>query len=302
MKKLYRYFKFYIKTTFRNITRHLGLTFSASVAVSITLILISVFSLISANLTNMTFHIEDQVTIRVSIDNIVKDDAITQLQNTIESIENVKSVTYSSGQDELNAYKEEYQGENSLFSMYDGENSPVRDAFIVEVNEPSKIENVTKSIKNTDGVFSAEYGGSSTQDLLAGAKMVRDGSIVFIVFLILIAVFLISNKIKMSIYTRKNEIAIMRFVGTSNWSVKFPMMLEGMCIGFFGAVVPTILTIAGYQYLYSLTKGEMMSTMIQLSPVYPLTIQISLLMIGIGVLVGFFGGFLSTTRYLRWKR
>lgn len=302
MKKLYRYFKFYIKTTFRNITRHLGLTFSASVAVSITLILISVFSLISANLTNMTFHIEDQVTIRVSIDNIVKDDAITQLQNTIESIENVKSVTYSSGQDELNAYKEEYQGENSLFSMYDGENSPVRDAFIVEVSEPSKIENITKAIKNTDGVFSAEYGGSSTQDLLAGAKMVRDGSIIFILFLILIAVFLISNKIKMSIYTRKNEIAIMRFVGTSNWSVKFPMMLEGMCIGFIGAIVPTILTIVGYQYLYSLTKGEMMSTMIQLSPVYPLTLQISLLMVGIGVLVGFFGGFISTTRYLRWKR
>lgn len=302
MKKLYRYFKFYIKTTFRNITRHLGLTFSASVAVSITLILISVFSLISANLTNMTFHIEDQVTIRVSIDTIVKDDAITQLQNTIKSIENVKSVTYSSGQDELNAYKEEYQGENNLFSMYDGENSPVRDAFIVEVNEPSKIEIVTKLIQKTDGVFSAEYGGSSTQDLLAGAKMVRDGSIIFILFLILIAVFLISNKIKMSIYTRKNEIAIMRFVGTSNWSVKFPMMLEGMCIGFFGAIVPTILTIVGYQYLYSLTKGEMMSTMIQLSPVYPLTIQISLLMIGIGVLVGFFGGFISTTRYLRWKR
>lgn len=152
------------------------------------------------------------------------------------------------------------------------------------------------------GIVSAEYGGESTSGMIATFEKIREGGMLFIIFLVIIAVFLISNKIKMSIYTRKQEIAIMRFVGASNWAIKFPMMLEGIFIGLLGSLVPVLLTIFGYQYIHNALGGTFMSNMFVLQKVFPLTLEISEVLVLIGMLVGLVGSFFSTTRYLHWKR
>lgn len=302
MKKLYRYFKFHIKTAYKNITRHLGMTFSASFAVTVTLILISAFMLITSNLSNFTYHIEEQLTIRASIDNIVKDKEKKEMEKQISKMEAVKSIKLSTGDDELKSYKEEYKDDKGLFSMYEGKTNPIRDTFIIEVKKGSDIQAVADSVGKIKGIASSEFGGASTNDMIQAFQSLRQGGMIFIIFLILIAVFLISNKIKMSIYTRKHEIAIMRFVGASNWCIKFPMMLEGMVIGFLGSIVPILLTIFGYQYFYQIMNGAMLTNMFVLKEVFPLTMQISIILITIGMLVGLVGSFFSTTKYLRWKR
>lgn len=302
MKKLYRYFKFHIKTAYKNITRHLGMTFSASFAVTVTLILISAFMLITSNLSNFTYHIEEQLTIRASIDNIVKDKEKKEMEKQISKMEAVKSIKLSTGDDELKSYKEEYKDDKGLFSMYEGKTNPIRDTFIIEVKKGSDIQAVADSVGKIKGIASSEFGGASTNDMIQAFQSLRQGGMIFIIFLILIAVFLISNKIKMSIYTRKHEIAIMRFVGASNWCIKFPMMLEGMVIGFLGSIVPILLTIFGYQYFYQIMNGAMLTNMFVLKEAFPLTMQISIILISIGMLVGLVGSFFSTTKYLRWKR
>lgn len=302
MKKLYRYFKFHMKTAYKNIIRHLGLTFSASFAVAITLILISVFMLIASNLTNFTYHIEQQVTIRASIDNIVKAKEKTELEKQIKAMPEVKNVTLSTGKEELESYKKEYAEDEGLFSMYEGKTSPIRDTFIIEAKQGKDIKALSEKIGKIKGIATSEFGGESTSNMIKSLKSIRDGGMVFIIFLVLIAVFLISNKIKMSIYTRKNEIAIMRFVGASNWCIKFPMMLEGIVIGLLGSILPILLTIFGYQYIYKILNGALMTNMFELKSVFPLTTQISLTLLLIGVVVGLSGSFFSTTKYLRWKR
>lgn len=301
MKKLYRYFKFHMKTAYKNIIRHLGLTLSASFAVATTLTLISIFMLIALNLTNFTDHIEKQVTIRASIDNTEKSKETT-LQQQITAISGVKSVTLSTGEEELNSYKNEYKDDEGLFSMYEGKTSPIRDTFIIEINKNEDIQKISKEIGELKGIVTSEYGGESTQNMIKSLNFIRTGGMIFIIFLVLIAIFLISNKIKMSIYTRKNEIAIMRFVGASNWSIKFPMMLEGVVIGILGSILPILLTIFGYHYLYKVMDGAILTNMLVLKKVFPITIQISFLLLIVGVLVGLLGSFSSTTRYLRWKR
>lgn len=302
MKKLYRHVKFYIKTSMKSVKRHMGMTISASMAVSITLILISMFMLIGENLNNFTYYIEEQLTIRVSIDTIASNQQKKAMEKTIKAMEGVTSVTFSSGKEELAAYKEEYGENESLFSMYDGDASPVRDAYIVELKEASNIEAICEKITELSGVAAADYGGEGTSAMISTFENIRAGSMIFIVFLVLIAILLIGNKIKLSIYTRREEIAVMRFVGASNWFIKAPMMLEGMMIGILGSILPVALTIAGYQYLYQLFQGVMLSDMFQLSKVYPMTLEISGILISIGLLVGIIGSFFSTTRYLRWKR
>ena len=300
MKKLYRYIKFHLKMTYKNIVRHFGLTFSASVAVSITLILISVFMLLTNNLNSFTKHIEQQVTIRASIDTIVKDKQKQQLLHAIEQLNTVKHVTLSTGKEELENYKAEFQDDSTMFDMYEGKANPIRDTFLIEVKNGKDIQKTADKIENMKGIVSAEYGGDSTSGMISTFEKIREGGMIFIIFLIVIAVFLISNKIKMSIYTRKQEIAIMRFVGASNWAIKFPMMLEGVFIGILGSLVPVLLTIFGYQYVYTILGGTFMSNMFVLQTVFPMTLEISGILILIGVLVGLVGSFFS--RYLHWKR
>ncbi len=302
MKKLYRYLKFHFKMTCKNIVRHFGLTFSAICAVSVTLILISVFMLITANLNHFTQNIEQQVTIRASIDTIVTAKEQKKLQEQIASLDSVKSVKLSTGQEELDKFKQEYEDDASLFEMYEGDNNPIRDTFIIELKKGESIEQTASVIEEMKGIVSAEYGGDTTSSMMSTFSAIREGSFIFIIFLVVIAVLLISNKIKMSIYTRKQEIAIMRFIGASNWSIKFPMMLEGIFIGIFGSILPVLLTIFCYQFIYNNLQGSFMSSMFVLQAVYPLTLQISLLLVGISMIVGLVGSFLSTTRYLRWKR
>ena len=288
--------------TYKNIVRHFGLTFSASVAVSITLILISVFMLLTSNLNSFTKHIEQQVTIRASIDTIVKDKQKQQLLHAIEQLNTVKHVTLSTGKEELENYKAEFQDDSTMFDMYEGKANPIRDTFLIEVKNGKDIQKTADKIENMKGIVSAEYGGDSTSGMISTFEKIREGGMIFIIFLIVIAVFLISNKIKMSIYTRKQEIAIMRFVGASNWAIKFPMMLEGVFIGILGSLVPVLLTIFGYQYVYTILGGTFMSNMFVLQTVFPMTLEISGILILIDVLVGLVGSFFSTTRYLRWKR
>lgn len=302
MKKIYRHVKFYIKTSFKSIRRHIGMSISASMAVSITLILISMFMLIGDNLKTFTYHIEKQLTIRVSIDNVATQKEKDALMKAVQNLDGVKKVTFSSGKKELEEYKKEYQDENHLFDMYDGKSSPIRDALIVDMQNADQIDATCKEIRKMKNVISADYGGDSTDQMISIFASIRSGSMIFIVFLVLIAALLIGNKIKMSIYTRREEIAVMRNVGASNWFIKAPMMLEGMLIGFFGSILPIILTVFGYQYLYQFMHGVFLSDMFQLQAVYPMTIQISALLIGTGMIVGLVGSFLSTTKYLRWKR
>lgn len=288
--------------TYKNIVRHFGLTFSASVAVAITLILISVFMLITSNLNSFTKNIEQQVTIRASIDTIVKDKQKQQLLSDIKKLDAVKSVKLSTGEEELENYKSEFQEDSSLFDMYEGKANPIRDTFLIEVKDGRDIQKTAAAVNGMKGIVSAEYGGDSTSGMIATFGKIREGGMIFIIFLIVIAVFLISNKIKMSIYTRKQEIAIMRFVGASNWAIKFPMMLEGIFIGLLGSLIPVLLTVFGYQYIYNVLNGTFMSNMFVLQNVFPMTLEISGVLVLIGVLVGLVGSFFSTTRYLHWKR
>ena len=286
MKKLYRYIKFHLKMTYKNIVRHFGLTFSASVAVAITLILISVFMLITSNLNGFTKNIEQQVTIRASIDTIVKDKQKQQLLQDIKKLDTVKSVKPSTGKEELENYKAEYSEDSSLFDMYEGKANPIRDTFLIEMKKGKDIQQTAKKIADMKGIVSAEYGGESTSGMIATFEKIREGGMLFIIFLVIIAVFLISNKIKMSI----------------NWAIKFPMMLEGIFIGLLGSLVPVLLTIFGYQYIHNALGGTFMSNMFVLQKVFPLTLEISEVLVLIGMLVGLVGSFFSTTRYLHWKR
>ena len=205
-----------------------------------------------------------------------------------------------SKEEELDALIKE---NGAMFKQYKGEDkNPLYDVLNVELKDNTKISKVTKKISKMDGVVQATYGGSAINTMIQLFKNIRVWGSVFVGLMVLIAVFLIRNTIKMTILVRKDEIAIMRTVGAYNWYISLPFVLEGIFIGFWGALGPVLICIFGYTGLYHVMNGMFFSDMMSMLKPYPFVLCTSGGILLIGMVVGMLGSYLAVRKYLRWTR
>lgn len=298
MIKLIKQLPHHFVTAGKGLFRHLAMTISSASAVMVTLILISLFMILAGNVDNFAMNVESSLKIHATIDKIKTKEEITTMEETIKKMDGIASVSFSSKEEELNTLIDE---SGSIFERYQDHN-PMSDAFIIEVKQASDIPKITQALNDTEGIEKAQYGGESINNMIKTFEAVRTGGTIFVAVLGLLAIFLISNTIKMTIYTRNTEISIMRSVGATNGYIKTPFMIEGMFIGMLGAILPVILTCVGYAFLYQSMDGQFLSNMFILQKPIPFIIMISGVLFISGAVVGFIGSFLATTRYLRWHR
>lgn len=303
MIKFFRLIPYHIKTAFHSLIRHTAMTFSSSSTVAIALTLLMVFLVASSNISNFTHNIEKSLMIHATIESNVHDEELQQLQEKIEKLDHVVKVTYSNKDDELNSYLNNVdEASRKLYDTYQGEGNPLLDAFQVEVDKGESMEIVSKQLNKMDGIVESNFGGDSASMIVKAMDGIRYTGGIFVIALSLLAVFLISNTIKSAIYSRNNEIAIMRNVGATNGFIKLPFMIEGMFIGILGSVIPMCMTYFGYSYLYQTMNGVFLLPMLELQPIYPFVMQVSLALLVTGMIVGIMGSFFAVNKYLKWKR
>lgn len=300
MIKFFRSFPRHIKNAFFSLFRHFAMSLSACSALTVTLILFGVFLMIAGNVSLFATNIEDDVRIHVVLDsNVKKDSDIEKIQKSLEKVKDVKKVEFSDKDAELELMIKE-RGED--LKMFRGEENPLNHAYFVSVKNANNIDKISEEIKRINGVKAVAYGGDSVTQLIKILNSIQNGGLIFVGLLSSLALFLISNAIKMTIYARNKEISIMRNVGATNWYIKIPFMLEGVFIGILGAILPCVFTFFVYNYLYNAMNGQIITGVFRLQPVYPFTLQVCLLITCFGIIVGLLGSFFSTTKYLKWKR
>jgi cell division transport system permease protein len=293
-----------IKEGFSGVGRHLAMAISSAIAVTITLLIISLFIIFSYNVQNFTKNIESSMEISVMVDynyeDSAKEDAI---QKSIEAIDGVKKVTYSNKDQEFQYYIDSFDDEKTkeAFEPFKDDN-PMHDAFYVEAASGDQITEIASEIQKIEGVAEVNYGGQSTVSMVDTMAMVRKIGGFLVIGLTLLAVFLIQNTIKLTISARKDEITIMRNVGATNSFIRSPFVIEGIIIGVLGSIIPIALTVWGYTTLYQQSGGILVSNMFKLVKPNPYIFYLAGILLGIGVIVGFVGSLLSVNRYLRWKR
>ncbi len=286
------------KSAAKNLTRYLAMSVSCSSAVMITLLLMGTSMVLAANINSFAVNVENHLMIHASIDSIATPKMIKEIKKDIEKQTKVKSVEYSSKDDELNILIKE---SGSVFERY-REHNPMSNVFIVEVKQAKDIPAITKYLNNLKGIEKAQYGGQGIKDMIQLFEVIRKGIGIFVLILGVLSVFLIVNTIKLTIQMRKQEIVIMRNVGATNSFIKTPFMFEGMLIGMLASIVPILVIIFGYTYLYQYMDGKFFSSMFAM--VYPneLVYRISGILFLSGMLVGIVSSFLAATKYLRWRR
>lgn len=290
----------HIITAIQSIWRNGVMSVSSIFAVTVTLLLIGLIGVVAINVQDMTQDVENSLTIHVKLERDATEEQVAQVGEEIRQIGQIKTVTYSSKDEQLTILQESYgeDGKN-LFESYRDDN-PLGDAYIVEVEDAQFLPQIAKQIADLEYVNKANYGGDSTSTLVSSLENIRNGGAIFIVALGIIALMLISNTIKVAITARQTEISIMRMVGASNWYIRIPFMIEGILIGILGAIVPCLCLYFGYNFMFSQMQGVFFSSMLTLRAPYPFIYQFALLLILLGSGVGLVGSYFSVRKFLKF--
>ena len=289
------------KEAFWGITHHVAMVISTANAVTITLVLVSVLSLLIANISQITYDVEDDIQLYVKIENEVLDEDIQSIQNKISRIAGVEGIEYSDADNELDRFIAAYGEAGKIYEIYRQDN-PLSRVFIIKVANGYSLAELSTQISTVEGIQSVDFGGATVEDFVKLLNGIREVGTIFVIALALLAIFLIYNTIKITINSRKEEIGIMRLVGATNSYIRSPLVLDGMFIGVLGSIIPILLTIFGYNYIYTSLNGQLVSGILKLIDVFPFTLWVSLLVLVAGVTVGVIGSYISATIYLRYKR
>lgn len=264
---------------------------------TITLILVAVAIFLSYNVREVTTTLEHELTIVVYYKQDVTDEQKMELENALKTMDNVDTYEIKN-KDE---WKAEMQKESdTLKTTLDYlEENPLLDSVIVTVKNVDDLSETANKIREYDFVSSAEYGEGMVENVIGIFDAISWGTIAMVVALVLVTAFLISNTIKLTIFSRKTEIEIMRLVGASNSAIKLPFIFEGFILGVFGSIIPILISIYGYVVLYNQTGGYVFTKIITLVEPFPFVIYLSLILLLIGSLVGMFGSWRAVRKHLK---
>lgn len=288
----------HIREGVKNIFRNGWMTFASVSAVAVTLLLVGSFLAIMMNLNEFANTIESDVEISVHIDVSAKENDIKQLQTRIERIAEVEKVTFSSKDEQLQKLIKSMGEEGEAYELFEQDN-PLSDVFVVKTVEPTQVMKVAKQIETFDHTEKVLYGKGTVEKLFKGFGIARNIGIGIIVGLLFTAMFLISNTIKITIVARRREIEIMKLVGATNGFIRWPFFIEGLLLGVIGSIIPIIITVWSYSYIFTTASPKLEGTFFTLLPVSPFIFQLSGLLLAIGAFIGVWGSLVSVRKFLK---
>lgn len=290
-----------IRNAFTSVFRNFSLSIGSISCTAITLTLVTIAILFSYNISSMTKDIEDTLTIVAFVESRANDEVISKVKSELEALDNVdpKSIEFNSSAEISQKMAEEYETINTILDVLDKEDNPIQATYVVKVKDVTRMSETADKIEKLEHITHVKYGESLVNKLISSFNVLRNACLIAVGALIIVTVLLISNTIKLTIFSRKNEISIMRLVGTSNSVIKMPFLFEGFILGLIGAVIPVLLTIYGYQFLYDFVGGKVFTNMFILVEPKLIIYKISIILLVVGGLVGMLSSIGAVRKYLK---
>lgn len=307
-----RYFFRHIWESIKNLKRNIWMTIAAVSSVAITLTLVGIFAATLLNIQRVASAVQNNIQINTYLDidstdtakiiqntagKQVKNDKYHEIYDQIVQVPGVNKVTFSSKDEQLKKLQDTM---GDVWKMYDKDTNPLQDIYIVETKKSTQVKSASEQIKTITGVESVDYGGVNSEKLFKFSDFIKTWGLVGTGLLIIIAIFLISNTIRMTIMSRQRDIEIMRLVGAKNSYIRGPFFFEGAWVGFLGAILPSVIIYFLYVFAYRQFTPELQLNGLSMYPInYYLYILIGALFV-IGIIIGSLGSVLSMRRYLKF--
>lgn len=295
----FRTFKRHIREGFKNIYRNGWMTFASILAVTLTLVLVGAFLALILNLNQMANKLESDVEIKVLIERTADDEEIKELGQEIEKIDGIKSIVFSSKDEELKSLILDMGEEGKIWQQYEEDENPLHHAFIVRGENPEETKIIASEIEKLDIVEGIDFGEAIVKRLFQFNSYARNIGLVLVIGLVLTAIFLISNTIKLTIMARSTEIGIMKLVGATNGFIRWPFFVEGLLLGVLGSAIPIAGILSGYYYLETNIKDKITFSFVDLLPFNPFAWQLSIIILLLGTFIGIWGSVMSVRKFLK---
>lgn len=299
MMKPFRMIGRNMRDALKSVFRNFSLSIASISCITITLILVSLSLLSSYNIRNITDLVKKDFTIVTFLDKDITKTEIDVLKDKIKKLDNISTITFESKQAIADSMMKTSDVFKNIMSKWDNTNNPLKDTFLIKVKKTEKISITANDIKELKGVSLVRYGEGMVEQMLSIFKTVEKALLVIVISLVLVTAFLIANTIKLTIFSRRKEIEIMRLVGASNINIEIPFILEGLILGIMGSIIPIGLVIYGYSVLYAKFNGQLFSPFVRLVSPEPFIYIISLALVSIGIVVGMLGSFRAVRKHLK---
>ena len=284
-----------IKSGFTGIFSH-GLMSFATVTITMAcLIIMGSFGLLVVNINEMIADLESENEVVAFIDENLTEEEARAIEPLIEAVPNVAGAEFMSRAEAMENFQEDYDPE--LFDSLD--ESVFRHRYIIHLTDISLTAQTKTDLEAVDGVADVNAHLDYAQGFITARNIVSIVSLALIVILIIVSFFIMTNTIKLATFTRREEIAIMRMVGACNGFIRCPFIVEGLVLGVLGSLLAFIIEWGLYSLLLNRVMGGVASTLISLVPFSAVMWPLLIAFLGVGILVGIFGGSSAIRNYLK---
>ncbi len=287
---------YHIKEGFRSIFTHGLMSFASVCMIVACLLIMGSFSLVAVNINHMLSDLEDENEFLAYVDDSYTEEEARSLQTRLESIPNVSAVTFISREEALQNFRNE-QSNAALFQDLDP--STLRDRYSIHVEEIEGLSDAAAQVEQVEGI--AEVRASL--EIADGFVMLRNVAsaiaIILVVMLVVISIFIIANTIKLATFTRREEIAIMKMCGATNWFIRWPFLVEGVLLGLFGGVLAYLAQWGIYGLIGKAMQESGILSIITMIPYANMASTVLLVFLAVSFVIGAGGSALAIRKFLK---
>ena len=288
---------YFFRQAGKSLIRHGWMGAASVFTTAIALLILGIFVLVMMNIDLISGHVESTLEVIVWVEADANEEIIASIGTYLRGIRQVADVRHVTKEEGLDMLNVRFGEEHDLRDFFGGV-SPLPDFYVVGVENPEFVRTVAQRAMNIPHVTNVTYGQDYLDDVLALLHWVRMIGLGLTSLLAAAALFLIGNTIRLTVYARSNEITIMKYIGATNWFVRWPFLLEGMFLGAIGAGIAAISVYFGYLVLV-----EQLSYTIAFIPLIQdreLLLSIAGALVAAGTLLGGIASYLALGRYLRF--
>ena len=288
--------EYFIREVCRSLKRNNWMSLASVGTVAVSLFIFGMFMMLVMNMNKMADSLESQVQINVYLQDDVSREQARDIEKDLKNLQGVEQVTFVSREEAMERFKERLGDQKTLLEALD-ETNPLPDSFEVMITQPELVKTAAASIERYDGVESARYGQDVMEHLFDMTRLIRIFGFSIMLVLALATLFIIANTIRLTVFARRKEIAIMKYVGATDWFIRWPFILEGMVMGLFGSLIAAIVLRFAYTGVVEAIYESL--AFFPLIPTYPFINYVTFLVIISGMIIGATGSALSLKRFLK---
>ncbi|CAM2883779.1 permease-like cell division protein FtsX [Hathewaya histolytica] len=289
--------KYFVIESVKSLRRNRTLSFASVATVMATLFIFGVFMMSMVTINGVIDQVGSNLQADIYLKDEVTKEQLKKVKDTIQSVEGISNIEFEDKKQALENAKKRFGEDGEELVKGLEENNPFPMAYIVTVSKPEQISKVVEAVKDVPGVQKIRDVRAIANKIQRISQSLNILGVGMFSILIFVSIFLIGNTIKLAVFSRRREIGIMKFVGATDWFIRWPFIIEGMLIGFFGSILSTTLL----YYIYKIfVYGKLMDNLFVklVNPSYIL-VNLSWKFVIAGAIIGALGSILSIRKYLK---